>query len=1188
MKLVSTVILLFIFSMLTVCSTAQKTSSQTLLWRIAGNGLQKPSYLYGTMHLKDRRLFFFGDSVYKSIEASEGFAMELDPDEMMDSLFSKIGDADTSTLLRKLLDEKKFKSVAKKLEKKFGMPADKISRKQLMTERENWYMHIHKSDDMKTIVDLYLYDIAHKQGKRVGGIEDVSDQLGLTDELGKDVNINEYVDDDKDKDDQKKSYLEKMITLYAAEDIEKIDELINGFESQKYKDLLLINRNIKMASRMDSLAHIRNSFFAVGTAHLPGEAGLIQLLKAKGFQVTPVFSSKKIAPEKYSYTAKEIPWIKFSEPDSAYTVEMPGKPSDVKVAEEVAKFKAYADLVSNIFYMTGFSMFSTGEKPEALTDRMARSFLKEGFGKKEEKKITNRGNNGTEITALMGKIYYRLQIFPFADKVFIIMAGGEKKETLFSNDAERFFSGFAMNTNLAAKPNKWVTHTDELKAFDISFPKKPGIDKLKPGESVENIETTTYTAMDIASNTYYLVVVSDTKKGFVMSEDSLVFNAKLDFYKQNNSVIKDIRKFQYEDNGAISFSAQQSKDGLDYVTKILIICRGNRDYTIAAVTQKGKEDYPDITHFFRSFKLLPYKPASWNKINAHDSVFSTWAPASFEQQKPDTTGLSREQIRYQLIEQSKLIQFMAHEPNSATTYNVNIYPVPKYFHAKDDSSFITGELKTYYSDTGAVFAKSNPGHFDSLIYKKKISNGKVNGFEILVKNAGKSYYKRVRILPHGDSAYHLFTLAPYSFIINESNNKFFEDFRFAEEDLPSSIFQSKTAVLLADLTGTDSATRAGARAAIDDAKFDSTDLPLLYAAYLKKYPPDTTSYYTITDKIGDAINSLHDSSTISFVVNNYLTGTVNSPELKAGMLEMLANRQTVSGMLALKELLLKAPPVAGDPNAFISKLGDSLLLTKILFPEAARFFGDSLLGPGMLWLASDMIDSNILQRDILSTNLAGVLHTANRQLVQLQKDEYASYNSEVMNALAKINNPKSVGLLNSFLKMADLDVKQNAVLNLLKIGQKVSPQEIRKIAADKGYRTAFYSALKAIGKSQLFPAEFLTQQQFAEGYIYDYTLDDDDVNNTGSKLTGEKTAVINGKTRRFYLFRAFFDNDGEKESHLAICGGFDPDRKKVELKYDDLIVKIFYDEKYTPAFINKLFEQFIASEKDKSGKENGE
>lgn len=117
---------------------AQQQSRQTLLWRISGNGLQKPSYLYGTMHLYNRKLFYFGDSVYHSMESTDGFAMEIDPNDMMDSTFSRLFSADTTSLLRKILDKEKYDSVSDELEKKFGMPANKITRRKLIEEREGW------------------------------------------------------------------------------------------------------------------------------------------------------------------------------------------------------------------------------------------------------------------------------------------------------------------------------------------------------------------------------------------------------------------------------------------------------------------------------------------------------------------------------------------------------------------------------------------------------------------------------------------------------------------------------------------------------------------------------------------------------------------------------------------------------------------------------------------------------------------------------------------------------------------------------------------------------------------------------------------------------------------------------------------------------------------------------------------
>ncbi|PZP49553.1 MAG: hypothetical protein DI598_07540 [Pseudopedobacter saltans] len=84
-------IALFIFGILfSFFGFSQKQKlEKTLLWRISGNGLQKPSYLFGTIHLTDERLFNFQDSVYHAIEVSEGLAIEINPDEMIAEMVNK-------------------------------------------------------------------------------------------------------------------------------------------------------------------------------------------------------------------------------------------------------------------------------------------------------------------------------------------------------------------------------------------------------------------------------------------------------------------------------------------------------------------------------------------------------------------------------------------------------------------------------------------------------------------------------------------------------------------------------------------------------------------------------------------------------------------------------------------------------------------------------------------------------------------------------------------------------------------------------------------------------------------------------------------------------------------------------------------------------------------------------------------
>src|SRR6476619_398796 len=80
------IVMILLFSGL-VASSQQWPA--TLHWRISGNGLSKPSYLYGTMQLQDKRLFNFGDSVYQHLTDAEGFALEIDFHDLLDSMFSR-------------------------------------------------------------------------------------------------------------------------------------------------------------------------------------------------------------------------------------------------------------------------------------------------------------------------------------------------------------------------------------------------------------------------------------------------------------------------------------------------------------------------------------------------------------------------------------------------------------------------------------------------------------------------------------------------------------------------------------------------------------------------------------------------------------------------------------------------------------------------------------------------------------------------------------------------------------------------------------------------------------------------------------------------------------------------------------------------------------------------------------------
>src|SRR5580704_18165382 len=84
--LLTTCSLLFLSMSLTA---QQKTEKKypALLWEITGNGLKKPSYLFGTMHVSSKLVFHLSDSFYLDLRNADIVALELDPQLWQDQLF---------------------------------------------------------------------------------------------------------------------------------------------------------------------------------------------------------------------------------------------------------------------------------------------------------------------------------------------------------------------------------------------------------------------------------------------------------------------------------------------------------------------------------------------------------------------------------------------------------------------------------------------------------------------------------------------------------------------------------------------------------------------------------------------------------------------------------------------------------------------------------------------------------------------------------------------------------------------------------------------------------------------------------------------------------------------------------------------------------------------------------------------
>src|SRR5687767_5130174 len=80
------VLVLFAFSN-TGLQAQEKPTYKSLFWEISGNGLKKPSYLYGTMHVSDRVAFHLSDSFFIALKDVDVVALESNPETWMTEMY---------------------------------------------------------------------------------------------------------------------------------------------------------------------------------------------------------------------------------------------------------------------------------------------------------------------------------------------------------------------------------------------------------------------------------------------------------------------------------------------------------------------------------------------------------------------------------------------------------------------------------------------------------------------------------------------------------------------------------------------------------------------------------------------------------------------------------------------------------------------------------------------------------------------------------------------------------------------------------------------------------------------------------------------------------------------------------------------------------------------------------------------
>lgn len=246
-----------------------------LLWEISGNGLKEKSYLFGSFHSNDKRVFNLSDSTYFALNAVKAVALETN----VFSIFDTWDTRNSDVKLQYDNDGKPYTASSKSTTTLYG-----------------------DEDGMPQFLDGYFQQYCHNAGKEFYPLESVEFQMDLLSDFSF-PNMSEM---------RMEALLvskENVLDLYLDGDIYGVDDVLklNLSLSEGLYESLIVERNFGMTNQLDSILQTGASVFcAVGAGHLAGGSGMINLLRSKGYEMRKVTASfsEEIAIEKVEVQSK--------------------------------------------------------------------------------------------------------------------------------------------------------------------------------------------------------------------------------------------------------------------------------------------------------------------------------------------------------------------------------------------------------------------------------------------------------------------------------------------------------------------------------------------------------------------------------------------------------------------------------------------------------------------------------------------------------------------------------------------------------------------------------------------------------------------------------------------------------------------------------------------------------------------
>lgn len=259
----------------------------SLLWKVSGNGLEKESYLFGTIHIICKSDFMMDERITSAFENTEELFLELDmSDPELQLKMQQVSMNPGMKNIKAEMEEPLASALDEFLLKNYGAGLAQLGILKPFVLSSMVMLKALPCPEIESYEAFYTSK-ASDSGMPISGLETIEFQVGIFDKIPQDLQLKEL--GKMLTENYSQSEFKSLISAYLAEDIEALDRVMTSSGmTADYRSILLDERNKTWVPKITEAMRTKSIFVAVGAGHLGGEFGVISLLKEAGYSVEPI------------------------------------------------------------------------------------------------------------------------------------------------------------------------------------------------------------------------------------------------------------------------------------------------------------------------------------------------------------------------------------------------------------------------------------------------------------------------------------------------------------------------------------------------------------------------------------------------------------------------------------------------------------------------------------------------------------------------------------------------------------------------------------------------------------------------------------------------------------------------------------------------------------------------------------